>query len=180
VSQWTEHKSKWAGGCGSCQCAAAKKVLGRGYLPCDVLFVGEAPGESEEVLGKPMVGPAGQLLDRIIADAIKKFPTPKYAFTNIVGCIPRDGLNKASEPDESQIKQCQSRLLEFMAMAKPRLVVRVGKLSTKHCPDIGVPVVDLDHPAFILRSNEANRGLLMQRCVVQLRDAYEELNEKGG
>jgi uracil-DNA glycosylase len=44
-------------------------VLAKGKLPCDVLFVGEAPGESEDVTGTPFIGPAGRLLDEMIANA---------------------------------------------------------------------------------------------------------------
>ncbi len=178
---WQLHKEKWGGGCGSCQCEGKRVVLGRGTLPCDIAFVGEAPGESEDVLGLPMVGPAGTLLDRIIADSFKTFPSPRIAFTNIVGCIPRDGSNKMAEPDEAQIKSCETRLMEFLVLCHPRLkmLVRVGKLSEKWCPlPENVVVVDIVHPALILRSNESNRGLMVQRCVVQLRDAWDEAREK--
>jgi uracil-DNA glycosylase family 4 len=62
---------KWGEGCGSTQCAGANRVvLVRGSVPCDVLFIGEAPGQSEDVVGRPFVGPAGKLLDRIIEDAL--------------------------------------------------------------------------------------------------------------
>lgn len=60
------HLSRWSHGCGGPCCKAAKHVcLVRGTVPCDLLFVGEAPGSSEDVIGRPFVGPAGQLLDEI-------------------------------------------------------------------------------------------------------------------
>ena len=67
-SKWQLHCDTWRDGCGSEYCSAANKiVLGKGKLPCDVLFIGEAPGASEDVLGRPFVGPAGKVLDLIIS-----------------------------------------------------------------------------------------------------------------
>lgn len=64
------HRKKYERGCGNAICDGAKNVcIVRGTVPADVLLVGEAPGRSEDVLGRPFVGPAGHLLDRIIADA---------------------------------------------------------------------------------------------------------------
>jgi len=65
------HLSRWSRGCGGPCCQAAKHVcLVRGTVPCDLLFVGEAPGSSEDVIGRPFVGPAGQLLDEICKRAL--------------------------------------------------------------------------------------------------------------
>lgn len=65
------HLSRWAHGCGGLCCKAARHVcLVRGTVPCDLLFVGEAPGASEDVIGRPFVGPAGQLLDEICRRAL--------------------------------------------------------------------------------------------------------------
>lgn len=57
--------------CQRCELSAGRLnvVIAKGKLPCDVIFVGEAPGESENVIGQPFVGPAGKLLDHIIANA---------------------------------------------------------------------------------------------------------------
>lgn len=178
---WQLHKEKWGKGCGSCQCEGKRVVLGRGALPADVCFVGEAPGESEDVLGVPFAGPAGSLLDQIIKDSFKTFPSPRLAFTNIVGCRPVDASGKVQKPDDEQIKACELRLMEFLVLCHPRLklLVRVGDVAEKWCPlPENVVVVDIAHPASILRGSEANRGLAVQRCVVQLRDAWEEAREK--
>jgi uracil-DNA glycosylase len=62
-------------------------VLARGRIPAPILLCGEAPGVSEDVLGSPFIGPAGKLLDHILARAIDgQFD---YCLTNLVGCIPR-------------------------------------------------------------------------------------------
>ena len=188
--------NRWRGGCGSEQCPRARRiVLARGRLPCNVLFVGEAPGASEDVLGQPFVGPAGKLLDQVIEQAFENWQVPgtvgsgynsiRYAMTNLVGCLPRDREgNKAGEPEDEQVESCRPRLEEFIRLANPRLIVCVGKLAKdwltpgyKHSvalPD-GVKLVHITHPAAILRANVAWRGLEVQKCVVAVRNAMENL-----
>jgi uracil-DNA glycosylase len=71
TSKYSLFEERWKAGCGHSACERATKIcLARGQIPCDVLFVGEAPGPSENILGQPFVGPAGQLQDRIISDAV--------------------------------------------------------------------------------------------------------------
>lgn len=172
---WKEHKARWID-CTLCELSERRKsvVLARGKIPCDILFVGEAPGASEDVLRKPFCGPAGKLLDSIIAKAVP--PGFKVAFTNLVACIPldEDGA-KTKDPPKKCIAACQPRLVEFMAMVKPSLIVHVGALAAKMTPDIDVPTVALTHPAAILRMDISQRGLAFQRNVVALSDAVEDL-----
>ena len=176
MTPWQQHQKKWLG-CTRCPLheGRCKVVLCRGPLPCDVLFVGEAPGASEDVLGTPFEGPAGHLLDSIIDEALmpRRLDVPiRVAFTNLVGCIPkRDG--EKFEPEPSHIKACAPRLRELLAMAKPKLVVAVGTLSAKWV-DWQVKI-EIVHPAAILRANVAQRGLMIQRCVVRLANAVESL-----
>jgi DNA polymerase len=129
----------------------------RGTVPCDVLFVGEAPGPSENVIGQPFVGPAGNLLDKIVKRALGRvslcrvcgrslqlvnqaldcpnghglFPRPvTHAFCNLVGCLPLDdGGKKFEEPDAESIGCCAPRLQDLMDLCNPRLLVCVGKLA---------------------------------------------------
>lgn len=210
LTPYQRHCHRWRDGCGSSICEGASKVvLGKGRLPCDVLFVGEAPGESEDVVGQPFVGPAGHLLDRIVREAfggkgwcptclrgnhrVQIRPTPagmmcdnghegvpsefRLAYTNLVGCIPRDGDGrKAGEPDYDEILRCSDRLQEFVKIADPRLVVHVGALSKKHGPGPRKGrTIDIVHPAAILRANVAQQGLMIQRSIVHLSNAVEEL-----
>lgn len=168
-------------------------VLARGSLPCEILFCGEAPGRSEDVIGKPFIGPAGRLLESIIAEAFD--PRPRIAFTNLVACIPLGDENeKLAAPDHKEIKACTGRLKELVRMAEPRLIVCVGKLARTYIvgqaqfcepgKDNQPPwladcepleFVEIVHPAHILRSNLVQRGLMRQRAVVVLRNAWEEL-----
>lgn len=184
------HLERWGQGCDSDACELASKVcLGKGQLPCDVLFVGEAPGPSENVIGNVFVGPAGLLLDQIIRNAIghlkkKNGSDVRKAFTNLVNCIPLDeDGSKFTEPPDEQIISCQPRLKEFVDMADPKLIICVGKLANdwlntgyKHGLKLAkkVPMVQISHPARILRSNVADRGLMTQRCVIAIRNSVEE------
>lgn len=70
-SRYSLHVENWSD-CRACELHLWRRnvVLARGALPCDVLFVGEAPGKSEDAVGAPFVGPAGQLLDAIVAGAL--------------------------------------------------------------------------------------------------------------
>lgn len=158
-SRFTLFTQKWAGGCGSEDCAKAfRRVLCRGQVPCDVLLAGEAPGRSEDTLGVPFVGPAGRLIQSIVDDAAgqvrlcsvcrraqvwngKQLTCPnrhsgaapeavRIAWTNCVGCLPRSfDGQKAGEPSEEQKEACQPRLEEFIALAAPRLIVCVGTVA---------------------------------------------------
>lgn len=192
---------KWSGGCGSTLCHAKPNinmVHARGSIPCDVLFVGEAPGPSENCLRAPFVGPAGKLLDQIIQEGlVETVPTATWAFTNLVCCMPlgEDGT-KFAEPPREAIKKCSRRLVEFVRICQPTLVIMVGALSRKYI--VGAAQFRLDgkdeqpewiqkqgenaqlhfaeivHPAAILRTNVANQGLAIRRCVITLRNAAEK------
>lgn len=142
-------------------------------------MVGEAPGPSENVIGRPFVGPAGHLLDQIVSRAAGG-PSLKMAFTNLVGCIPLDeNSDKFLEPPPESIAKCAPKLRELVTMADPKLIVWVGKLAGKHGPkSLGRTErksVEIMHPAAILRANVAGQGLMIQKCVVILSDALEGL-----
>jgi uracil-DNA glycosylase len=129
-----------------------KVVMARGQIPCDVLFVGEAPGMSEDLTGRPFEGPVGHALDQIIADAIRgevctrchryqtagkepcgcQAPTRKVrcAYANVVGCVPRkDDGTRGGAPDEDSIQACRPRLEALAVICRPRLIICVGAVS---------------------------------------------------
>lgn len=139
---------------------------------------------SENALGECFTGPAGHLLDRIIAAAFRGL-TIRYAVTNLVGCIPLlDDKGKEMQPEPAHVKACRPRLQEVIDMAHPRLVVRVGAMARtwlepggKGDPVLppGCEIADIDHPASILRAPTVQRNLAEQRCVVTIRNAVEDL-----
>lgn len=182
------HVEQWKD-CQRCHLAETRDrvVISRGKVPCDVLMIGEAPGASENVLGKPFVGPAGQLLDEIIRRATRGLEWGvRFAFTNLVCCIPLDDEGeKTAEPEDDCVLSCQPRLKEFIEIAKPRLIVCVGKLAEdwtdpgyKHAVKFSSHIkrIGIRHPASILRANVAHKGLMIQTTVVDLKNALEDLS----
>lgn len=168
--------------------------MARGTIPCDILFVGEAPGESEDVLGRPFVGIAGKLLDTIIEQSIGAYNKAaaeqgghqfSYALTNLVACIPRgEDHKKVGEPDAECIEECKPRLEKLIEIASPKLIVAVGKLAEqylepgyKHSVDVrrDITRISITHPAAILRANPTQKGLMVQRCRVTIVQALEDL-----
>lgn len=155
--------------------------MARGTVPADVLFIGEAPGASEDVIGKPFIGPAGILLDRIIQETGLDIDVT-LAFTNLIACIPKgeDG-NKIAEPTEEHIHNCETRLREFIIIAKPKAIVFVGKLADKYgdqyldCYGVKIETCSIIHPAAILRMDVSKQGLAIQRAVVAIEDMLEDL-----
>jgi uracil-DNA glycosylase family 4 len=185
LSPYRKHVLKWDS-CQRCPLCKTRKrtVLARGRVPCDVLFVGEAPGASENVLGQPFKGPAGHILDYLIEQTLSDY---SYCLTNLIACIPiGEGGDKIEEPSEESIKACQPRLQEMVRLCKPRLIVTVGKLSDKWTPIATERLsvakgtkppqwCSIIHPAAITRMEPAQQGLAVQRCTVALEDAVADL-----
>lgn len=183
ISLFAQHVAKWSA-CTGCTLHETRRsvVISRGHVPCDIVFIGEAPGESEDVLGRPFCGPAGKLLDSIIEQAMTVTTKPlRWAFTNVVCCIPREDGRKASAPMSGEITACSGRLKEFVRIAAPRLIVCVGALARDWVPQFidpteeGLEMSEVMHPAAILRANVAQRDLLIRRAVVALANAIKEL-----
>ena len=164
-------------------------VMCKGVLPADVCFIGEAPGEAEDVLGLPFVGPAGQMLDDWVRRAYEPLPNkPATAYMNLIGCIPRtEAGEKVHEPDPDSVDACAPRLLALVAMARPKLVVCVGQVARdwtdpkyrgnvvlNHPDGTRIDRIAIDHPARVLRAPVAHRSLMAQRAIVQLRTAVEQ------
>lgn len=176
------HVNRWKGGCGADICSRASRVVfARGDIPCEMLMVGEAPGDSEDTLGQPFVGPAGQLLDQMIQHALEG-KVIRTAFYNLLGCIPYDeNYEKMKEPPDDAIVTCKPRLEEFLTIAQPRLLVAVGKCADtwlaqgyKHSvtlPNRDTPIAKILHPAFILRQNIAQQSMLRKKAVITIAEA---------
>lgn len=197
---FAEHVARWKDGCGSGICSArgTRRVFARGSVPADVLFVGEAPGEAENTLAAPFVGPAGQLLDLIVSKAFSGVGfggrPVRPAFTNIVCCIPRypdpetGRRTEKGSPDHDDVMCCAPRLAEMIRIAdgadrRLRLVVAVGREAAsyvrpgmKHSVEFPRPikVVEIVHPSAILRGPFASRSLAAHRAAVTVRTALLE------
>jgi uracil-DNA glycosylase len=182
MNRWELHIKEWKD-CRRCSLSEIRQntVLLAGDVPCQVLFVGEAPGHSEDAIGEPFIGDAGHILRyEIISEAIPDNVT--YAITNLIACIPLgdDGV-KTEEPPEDCIRSCAPRLIDLVEFCKPKLIVCVGKhaehyLDTKYLhrikiPD-SIPRISIVHPAFILRKQDS-RELLVKKCIIAIREGIK-------
>ena len=153
-------------GCTACKLCERRNrtVPGEGALDPPILFIGEGPGADEDASGRPFVGRAGQLLDKMIA-AISLERRQVY-IANIVKCRPPE--NRQPEPDE--VRACASYLERQIAALQPRLICTLGLPATRALlPDVraisavrgrefvygGVPLVPTFHPAYLLRNPAA-------------------------
>jgi DNA polymerase len=165
-----------------------KTCLVRGDIPADVLFIGEAPGDSEDVLGLPFVGPAGDLLSELIIQAHQKCfddfgeyndaPWPRCAFGNLLACVPRNDLGKIRAPSSREIKSCQPRLIDLVDLIRPRLVVLCGLVPQKHFPRHVIyeqrpealarctQFVDIPHPSSALRAEDAHDKARIEKTIL--------------
>jgi len=141
-------------------------VFGEGNPQARLMFVGEGPGADEDASGRPFVGRAGQLLDKIIV-AIGMKREDVY-IANIVKCRPPQ--NRAPERDE--VETCEPFLWRQIALIRPEVIVALGSpafqcLLRTRDPITrargewreldGIKVMPTFHPAFLLRSPDKKR-----------------------
>lgn len=100
-------------------------VWADGNLQADLLFIGEAPGFHEDRQGLPFVGPAGQLLDRLLAQI--GLDRTKTAIVNVIKCRPPG--NRDPLPDE--IETCRPYLEAQLAYMRPKVIVTLGNFATR-------------------------------------------------
>lgn len=149
--------------CEQCPLSEGRKtvVFGAGNVTAQLMFVGEGPGAAEDRQGLPFVGPAGQLLNRIIA-AIEMKREDVY-ITNIVKCRPPG--NRDPRPEE--IASCRSYLEQQIQLVRPRLLVALGRVAAQTLlasssslgamrgrwhEAFGIPTRVTYHPAALLRN----------------------------
>lgn len=116
------------------RCMACKKcalcttrhnvVFGVGNQRADILFIGEGPGEQEDLKGEPFVGPAGQLLDDMLS--IIDLDRRKNCYiANIVKCRPPHNR----DPLETEQDACIGYLQEQVALVQPKIIVCLGRVA---------------------------------------------------
>ncbi|HRZ79465.1 MAG TPA: uracil-DNA glycosylase [bacterium] len=115
--------------CSGCRLGSTKKnfVFGEGSLEASVMFIGEGPGEDEDISGRPFVGKAGQLLTKIIENGMK-IPRESVYIANVVKCRPPS--NRDPLPDEAAA--CIGYLKKQIEIINPKVIVLLGKVAAKH------------------------------------------------
>lgn len=183
MTRYELYVSNWQG-CTRCKYHERRKhvVTGKATsLPCDVLFVGESPGQSEDCHGVPFYGQAGDTMDKIEKASVPPHLTVGY--NNLIGCFPLDEERQKEDPDDECVIACIPRLIEWIALCNPKLIVCVGKhaedwLDQKMKVSIPVPkhvpIVAIKHPAAIAREPWVQRGLSVDQCVITIKTAIKK------
>ncbi len=139
-----------------------RTVFGRGAADaCEVLIVGEGPGEQEDLQGEPFVGRAGKLLDSMLAAAGIDAGETAY-ITNVVKCRPPENRN----PEEAEILACDPYLRRQVELLSPKLLLVLGRVAGNAMLKAGATMADMRgkvhdfegmpavatyHPAYLLR-----------------------------
>lgn len=111
--------------CTHCQLAQTRNhvVFGVGNRNADIMFIGEGPGEQEDLQGEPFVGPAGKLLDDMLS--IIDLDRSQIYIANIVKCRPP----RNRDPLEEEQLACLDYLRHQVALVKPKIIVCLGRIA---------------------------------------------------
>ncbi len=166
-----------------------KVVPGEGKAKLKVMLIGEAPGEEEDLKGRPFVGKAGQLLTKILQSVdIKR---EEVFITNMVKCRPPGNRN----PSKSEIETCFPYLETQIAIINPKIIVTLGNVPTQYLLDIttegitklrgrwfdwlgGIKIFPMFHPSYLLRNEGTFPGSpkeLTWKDIKNLKRAIDEL-----
>ena len=162
-----------ASGCRRCPLwrNATQTVFGEGLETADVLFVGEQPGDQEDLAGKPFVGPAGRIFDAILEEA--EIDRLKTYVTNAVKHFkfePRGKRRIHSKPNAGEVQACRWWLDKELKLIKPDVAVALGATAALGLLGKAVPVTKMRgqvieradglkvfitvHPSYLLRIRE--------------------------
>jgi uracil-DNA glycosylase family protein len=184
-----------AAGCKGCDLwrRATQTGFGAGRADASIMFVGEQPGDSEDIAGKPFVGPAGRVFDRAL-EAVGIARDRVYV-TNVVKHFkwePRGKRRIHTKPRISEIRACRPWLDTELALVRPRALVCLGataaqallgssfKVSTERGKFVDSPLAPLVmatvHPSSVLRAQtEDDRHRAMEQFVADLETLAKRL-----
>lgn len=160
-------------------------VIGKGNKNADIMFIGEGPGEQEDLQGYPFVGPAGQLLDKMLG-AINLSIDDVY-IANVVKCRPPHNR----DPKEEEQQACMNYLRYQFKLVEPKIVVCLGRIAAQAIIDKdfritrqrgqwlerkGYWFTATYHPSALLRDAEKKRPAWED--FKSIRNKYEELKNK--
>lgn len=167
--------------CRACPLSATRTnlVLGTGSRTADLMFVGEAPGEQEDLEGIPFVGKAGQLLDRYLFAV--GIPRESVYIANVLKCRPPRNRDPLPEEEEA----CIGYLREQVKLVDPKIIVCLGRISAMRliAPDFRITrdhgqfvrkgkylMTAVYHPAALLRDPSKKEDMLqdMERIKAKL------------
>ncbi len=168
-----------AAGCRGCDLwlDATQTVFGEGAAHAAVIFVGEQPGDQEDRVGRPFVGPAGRLFDEALQEAgidrrVVYVTNAVKHFRFVRQELVKRRLHK--KPNAAQVRACNPWLREEIRLVQPKLVVALGSTAaqallgasfrvTQHRGEVVTsewagPVLATVHPSSVLRAPDEYRG----------------------
>jgi uracil-DNA glycosylase family 4 len=159
--------------CRRCQLYKTRRgiVIGKGASPADILFIGEAPGKSEDIIGEPFIGASGKLLDLLLDEARKlalvndnvETRSISYYVTNTILCRPTDVIGGDNrQPLPLEVAACAQNIMNIYKCVEPKIVVFVGKVAQKYYHREFTVNAAIMHPAFILRQGGQSSPLFLQ------------------
>jgi uracil-DNA glycosylase len=189
-----------ANGCKGCWLwtLGTQTVFGEGPRQADVMFVGEQPGDQEDKLGRPFVGPAGKLLDRALDEA--GIDRSTVYLTNAVKHFKWERSEKSArrihkKPNDAEIRACRPWLDTEIALVRPRVIVTLGATASQALlgkqfrvtKDRGKPIASplaevvfaTVHPSAVLRAPDpAARALAEQELIADLTKVARHLRAR--
>ena len=176
-----------AAGCTACPLykTGTQTVFGEGTSKAEVLFVGEQPGDQEDLQGKPFVGPAGKLFDKALEDA--GIDRSQVYVTNVVKHFKWQARGKRrihQKPNWSEIAACRPWLDAELEVVRPRVLVCLGATAAQALlgrdfrvtkqrgelvdSDLAENVIATVHPSSILRADDETREMEYRELVGDL------------
>ncbi|MBP1733046.1 MAG: uracil glycosylase superfamily protein [Deltaproteobacteria bacterium] len=157
--------------CTRCPLARTRRtvVFGEGNEKAELVFVGEAPGEEEDLQGRPFVGRAGKLLDQMIQRM--RLSRKDVFICNVLKCRPPQNR----DPDASEIDMCKNYLFAQLEIIEPKVICALGRHAyntlmgvdariTKIRGQItaynGIALLPTYHPSFLLRNQDRMKEAL--------------------
>ena len=118
--------------CQRCKLAETrtKVVPGEGSHKAEVMFIGEAPGREEDVQGRPFVGRAGKLFDRLLAEI--GIGRNQVFIGNVLKCRPTSPEGKDRRPTEQEVSACSHFLESQIEKIKPKVICTLGDTATQY------------------------------------------------
>jgi DNA polymerase len=163
-----EGLARFLDGCTRCRLSEQRRsiVVGEGAEAADLMFIGEGPGAEEDRTGRPFVGQAGRLLDRMIFAL--GFERSDVYIGNVVKCRPPSNRDPATE----EMAACSAFLDRQIELIRPRVIVALGRIAARQLTGTGkpmgalrgrwasyrgIPLMPVFHPAYLLRNQIAKR-----------------------
>jgi DNA polymerase len=172
--------------------AGTNVVISRGNPNAKLLLIGEAPGPEENIKGKPFVGRAGQMLDKVL-QAANFDPEKDVYITNSVFRMPPGEDGKAfRKPNDEEINYYRPYVFEIIRLVDPRVILLTGNVASQSVlKKTGITslrgkwteldgrwVMPIFHPSYLLRNPTRDPGspkALMWEDIREVRRKYDEL-----